>query len=53
HQKQKNHYSGKKKCHTSQHLIMTDLDQRVLVLSKATEGKVHVWRCTVTNDYEN
>ncbi|NES64764.1 MAG: transposase family protein [Okeania sp. SIO2D1] len=41
HQKQKNHYSGKKKCHTSQHLIMTYSDQRVLVLSKAREGKVH------------
>ncbi|NEP90236.1 MAG: transposase family protein, partial [Okeania sp. SIO2C2] len=41
HQKQKNHYSGKKKCHTSQHLIMTDSDKRVLLLSKAREGKVH------------
>ncbi|WP_287243647.1 MULTISPECIES: transposase family protein [unclassified Okeania] len=40
HQKQKNHYSGKKKCHRSQHLVMTDLDQRVLVRSKAREGKV-------------
>ncbi|NEQ77457.1 MAG: transposase [Okeania sp. SIO2C9] len=41
HQKQKNHYSGKKKCHTRKHLIMTDSDKRVLVLSKAREGKVH------------
>lgn len=41
HQKQKNHYSGKKKCHTRKHLIMTDSDKRVLLLSKAREGKVH------------
>ncbi|NEO52299.1 MAG: transposase family protein [Okeania sp. SIO3B5] len=40
-QKQKNYYSGKKKCHTRKHLIMTDSDKRVLVLSKAREGKVH------------
>ncbi|WP_293163193.1 transposase family protein [Okeania sp. SIO2C9] len=40
-QKQKNHYSGKKKRHTRKHLIMTDENKRVLVLSKAREGKVH------------
>ena len=40
-QKQKNHYSGKKKRHTRKHLIMTDENKRVLVLSKARESKVH------------
>jgi len=39
--KQKSHYSGKKKRHTRKHLVMTDQDKRVLVLSKAREGKVH------------
>ena len=39
--KQKNHYSGKKKCHTRKHLVMSDQDKRVLVLTKAREGKVH------------
>ncbi len=40
-QKQKNHDSGKKKRQTRQHLMMTDQNQRVLVLSKAREGLVH------------
>ena len=40
-QKQKNHYSGKKKRHTRKHLMMTDDNKRVLVISKAREGKVH------------
>jgi DDE superfamily endonuclease/Helix-turn-helix of DDE superfamily endonuclease len=40
-EKQKNHYSGKKKCHTRKHLVMSDQDKRVLVLTKAREGKVH------------
>ncbi|NET30302.1 transposase family protein [Okeania sp. SIO1I7] len=40
-QKQKSHYSGKKKRHTRKHLILTDRERRVLVLSKAREGKVH------------
>lgn len=35
-QKQKDHYSGKKKRHTSQHLILTDRERRVLVLSLIT-----------------
>ncbi|WP_293085633.1 transposase family protein [Okeania sp. SIO3B5] len=37
-QKQKNHYSGKKKRHTRKHLIMTDENKRVLVLSLITRG---------------
>ncbi|MEB3342902.1 transposase family protein [Okeania sp.] len=37
-QKQKEHYSGKKKRHTSQHLIMTDENKRVLVLSLIARG---------------
>ncbi|MEA5623632.1 transposase family protein [Nostoc sp. UHCC 0251] len=40
-EKQKSHYSGKKKRHTRKHLVMTDQAKRVLVLSKAREGKVH------------
>lgn len=40
-EKQKSHYSGKKKRHTRKHLVMTDQDKRVLVLTKAREGKVH------------
>jgi DDE superfamily endonuclease/Helix-turn-helix of DDE superfamily endonuclease len=39
--KQKSHYSGKKKRHTRKHLVMTDQNKRVLVLSQAREGKVH------------
>ena len=41
HQKQKHHYSGKKKCYTRKHLIMTDSKKRVLVLSSSREAKVH------------
>ena len=37
-QKQKSHYSGKKKRHTRQHLILTDRERRVLVLSLITRG---------------
>ena len=37
----KDHYSGKKKRHTRKHLILTNRERRVLVLSKAREGKVH------------
>jgi hypothetical protein len=40
-EKQKSHYSGKKKRHTRKHLVMTAREQRVLVLSKAREGKIH------------
>jgi hypothetical protein len=39
--KQKSHYSGKKKRHTRKHLVITDQDKRVLVLSEARVGKVH------------
>jgi hypothetical protein len=40
-QKQKSNYSGKKKHHTRKHLAAVDENKRVLVLSKAREGKVH------------
>jgi hypothetical protein len=35
------HYSGKKKRHTRKHLAAVDETKRVLVLSKAREGKLH------------
>lgn len=38
---QKLNYSGKKKRHTRKHLAAVDQDKRVLVLSKAREGKLH------------
>ena len=40
-QAQRAHYSGKKKRHTRKHLAAVDETKRVLVLSKAREGKVH------------
>ncbi|MBM0740806.1 transposase (plasmid) [Phormidium sp. CLA17] len=38
---QKLNYSGKKKRHTRKHLAAVDQGKRVLVLSKAREGKLH------------
>jgi hypothetical protein len=38
---QKANYSGKKKRHTRKHLAAVDETKRVLVLSKAREGKLH------------
>lgn len=38
---QKRHYSGKKRRHTRKHLAAVDQRKRVLVLSKAREGKLH------------
>jgi hypothetical protein len=38
---QKANYSGKKKRHTRKHLAAVDENKRVLVLSKAREGKLH------------
>lgn len=38
---QKLNYSGKKRRHTRKHLAAVDQRQRVLVLSKAREGKLH------------
>lgn len=38
---QKLNYSGKKKRHTRKHLAAVDQHKRVLVLSKAREGKLH------------
>lgn len=40
-EKQKSHYSGKKKRHTRKHTVATNRKKRILVLSKAREGKVH------------
>jgi DDE superfamily endonuclease/Helix-turn-helix of DDE superfamily endonuclease len=40
-ERQKENYSGKKKRHTRKHLAATDEQKRVLVLSRAREGKVH------------
>ncbi len=37
-QKQKDDYSGKKKRHTCKHLILTDRERRVLVLSPIVRG---------------
>ena len=39
--KQKRHYSGKKKRHTRKHTVMTTPDKQIIVLSPAREGKVH------------
>lgn len=38
---QQSNYSGKKKRHTRKHLAAVDAAKRVLVLSKAREGKLH------------
>ena len=40
-EQQKQNYSGKKKRHTRKHLAAVDETKRVLVLSKAREGKLH------------
>jgi hypothetical protein len=40
-EQQKHNYSGKKKRHTRKHLAAVDETKRVLVLSKAREGKLH------------
>ena len=40
-EQQKLNYSGKKKRHTRKHLAAVDQRKRVLVLSKAREGKLH------------
>ncbi|MFM2430404.1 MAG: hypothetical protein RLZZ511_1617, partial [Cyanobacteriota bacterium] len=40
-ERQQANYSGKKKRHTRKHLAAVDQGKRVLVLTKAREGKVH------------
>jgi hypothetical protein len=40
-ERQREHYSGKKRRHTRKHLAVVDANKRVLVLSNAREGKVH------------
>jgi DDE superfamily endonuclease/Helix-turn-helix of DDE superfamily endonuclease len=40
-ERQKEHYSGKKKRHTRKHTVVTNRKKQILVLSKAREGKVH------------
>jgi DDE superfamily endonuclease len=39
--KQKEHYSGKKKRHTRKHIAGSSRQKRVLMLTKAREGTVH------------
>lgn len=39
--RQKLNYSGKKKRHTRKHIAAVDEKKRILVLSKAREGKIH------------
>ncbi len=39
--RQQENYSGKKKRHTRKHMAAVDENKRVLILSKAREGKVH------------
>jgi hypothetical protein len=48
--KQKTHFSGKKKRHTRKHLAGVDQKKRVLVLSRAREGRVHDKRCHDEDD---
>ncbi|MEL6441426.1 MAG: transposase family protein [Cyanobacteria bacterium J06621_8] len=40
-ERQKSNYSGKKKRHTRKHIAAVDDKNKVLILSKAREGKVH------------
>ncbi|WP_414572341.1 transposase family protein [Nostoc sp. CCY 9925] len=40
-EQQKQNYSGKKKRHTRKHLAAVDETKRILILSKAREGKLH------------
>jgi hypothetical protein len=40
-EKQKEHYSGKKKRHTRKHITGTTRKKRVIILSKARAGRVH------------
>lgn len=39
--KQKEHYSGKKKRHTRKHTTGSTRKKRVIILSKARPGKIH------------
>ncbi len=40
-ERQKEHYSGKKRRHTRKHIAAVDAGKRVLALTQAREGKVH------------
>lgn len=40
-EKQKSHYSGKKKRHTRKHTLLTTPEKQIIVLSPAREGTVH------------
>lgn len=40
-EKQKDHYSGKKKRHTRKHITGSTRDKRVILLTKAKPGKIH------------
>ena len=40
-QKQKKHYSGKKKCHTRKNIIWNDENKKILIVSPTKAGKMH------------
>jgi len=40
-QKQKKHYSGKKKCHTRKNIIWNDENKKILIVSPSKAGKMH------------
>ena len=50
-ERQKLNYSGKKKRHTRKHIAAVDEKKRVLILSKAREGKVHDKRAHDEDDF--
>lgn len=50
-EQQKANYSGKKKRHTRKHLAAVDEQKRILILSKAREGKVHDKRMLDEEDF--
>lgn len=43
-EKQKKHYSGKKKRHTMKNIVVNDNERNILVVSETQEGKIHDYR---------
>lgn len=43
-EKQKNHYSGKKKRHTIKNIVGSDKKKRILMVSETVEGKTHDYK---------
>jgi hypothetical protein len=39
--RQKDYYSGKKKCHTVKNTLVVDIDKKILFMGNTTEGKRH------------